>query len=201
MGIEFDDVGALAGHSHTESDISDLAHEPANLSAIGTVTITGAAQGDILHRNGTEFVNLAKGTDGQVLRSTSTDVAWEDDVDAIEILIDGGGSAITTGVKGFIEVPYACTITRVTALAEVSGSIVVDIWKCAYADYDISTHPVNGDSITASAPVTISSAVKAQDSTLTGWTKTLAAGDVLAYNVDSCTTITRLTVSLLVKRT
>lgn len=115
---------------------------------------------------------------------------------AIELMIDGGGAVITTGVKGYIEVPFACTITRVTMLADVSGSIVVDIWKDTYANYP----PVNADSITAAANPTISSATKSQDSTLTGWTTSIAAGDVLGFNVDSATTITKLTLSLRVTR-
>jgi hypothetical protein len=69
---------------------------------------------------------------------------------------------------------------------------VVDIWKDTYANFP----PLDADSITASAPPTLSSAQKAQDSTLTGWTTSVAAGDILAYNVDSATTVTRVLVSL-----
>jgi len=116
---------------------------------------------------------------------------------SITFIIDGGGSAITTGLKGFLEIPFACTITQVTMSADASGSIVVDIWKDTYANFP----PTDADSITASAPPTISSAQKSQDSTLTGWTKSISAGDILAFNVDSCTTITRVTISLKVERT
>src|SRR5262245_12354045 len=38
-------------------------------------------------------------------------------IGAVGILIDGGGSAITTGVKGFVEVPFAGTITAATVLS------------------------------------------------------------------------------------
>lgn len=111
---------------------------------------------------------------------------------AIGITIDGGGSAITTGIKGFIEIPFACTITRVTMLADQSGSAVVDIWKDTYANYP----PTDADSITASAVPTISTATKSQDSTLTGWTTSVSAGDIIGFNVDSASTITRLTITL-----
>lgn len=114
----------------------------------------------------------------------------------ITFVIDGAGSAITTGQKGHLEIPFACTINQVTSLADVSGSIVVDIWKDTYANFA----PTDADSITASAPPTITSAQKSQDSTLTGWTTSITAGDVLAFNVDSCTTITRLTISLKVTK-
>jgi hypothetical protein len=116
----------------------------------------------------------------------------------IHVTIDGGGSAITTGIKGEVVVPYACTITSYTALADQSGSIVVDIWKDTYANYP----PTDADSITASAPVTISAATKAQDSTLTGWStgKNISAGDILRFNVDSAATITRLQIIIEVTR-
>ena len=82
-------------------------------------------------------------------------------------------------------------------LADQSGSIVVDIWKDTYANYP----PVDGDSITASAVPTISTATKSQNTTLTGWTTAIAAGDTLRFNVDSATTVTRVTVSLKVTKT
>jgi hypothetical protein len=118
-------------------------------------------------------------------------------VSSINFVIDGGGSAITAGVKGFIEIPFACTINQVTLLADQSGSIVVDIWKDTYANYP----PTDADSITASAVPTISTATKSQDATLTGWTTSVSAGDILGFNVDSVTTCTRVTVSLKVTRT
>ena len=115
---------------------------------------------------------------------------------AIEFLIDGGGSAITTGIKGDLEIPCNCTIKRVTALADQSGSIVVDLWVDSYANYPAT----DADTITSSTPVTISSATKSQDSTLTSWTTSLTDGDILRWNVDSCTTITRCTVSILCEK-
>lgn len=113
---------------------------------------------------------------------------------AITFVIDGGGSAITTGIKADVSVPYACTITAVTMLADQSGSIVVDIWKDTYANYP----PTVADTITASAKPTISAATKSTDSTLTGWTTSIGAGDTLRFNVDSATTVTRLSLTLTV---
>lgn len=116
---------------------------------------------------------------------------------AIPFVIDGGGSAITTGVKGDLEVPFAGTITAVRLFADQSGSIVVDIWKDAYANFP----PTVADTITASAKPTLSSAIKSQDTTLTGWTTSITAGDIIRVNVDSATTVTRVTLSLTISRT
>jgi hypothetical protein len=114
----------------------------------------------------------------------------------INFIVDGGGQVISTGVKGYIEIPQACTINQWTLLADQSGSIVVDVWKDTYANFP----PVAGDVITASAKPTIGSSTKGQSSTLTGWTTALAAGDILAFNVNSVTGIFRCTLSLKVTK-
>lgn len=117
---------------------------------------------------------------------------------AISIVIDGGGSAISTGVvKANFRIPFACTINSVTLLAHESGSIVVDIWKDTYANYA----PTVADTITAAAKPTISAADKSEDTTLLGWTTSIAAGDTLRFNVDSVTTITNVTLILKVTET
>lgn len=118
-------------------------------------------------------------------------------VGSVVYVIDGGGSAVTTGVKGDIQIPFAGTIQSWTLLADQSGSAVVDVWKDTLANYP----PTIADVITASAKPTLSSADHATSSTLTGWTTTVAAGDTLRYNVNSATTATRLTLSLQIKRT
>ena len=114
----------------------------------------------------------------------------------IPFVIDGGGSAITTGIKGDIQIDFDCTINQVTMLADQSGSIVVDIWKDTYANFPAT----DADSITASAVPTISTAVKSQDATLTGWTTSITAGDHLRFNVDSITSIERVTIALQVTK-
>lgn len=119
-------------------------------------------------------------------------------VSMLQVVIDGGGSEITPGVKGEAG-PFAfdAEIVDVTALADQTGSIVIDVWRDSYANFP----PVDGDSITASAPITISEGTKAQDSTLTGWDTTIEAGSIFRFNVDSCSAITRVTLSFKLKRT
>jgi hypothetical protein len=115
----------------------------------------------------------------------------------LRFVIDGGGSAITTGAKKvYLTVPYTCTITGWTLVADVSGSIVLDLWKDTYANFP----PVVGDSITASAKPTLSSVQKNTSTTLTGWTTAVTAGDVIEVNVDSATTVTKVTLDLAVLR-
>ncbi len=118
-------------------------------------------------------------------------------VSQITFIINGNGSTITTGVKGYVPIDFDCTINQMTMVADQSGSIVVDVWKDVYANYP----PTDADSITASAVPTISTALKAKDATLTGWTTSITAGDVLGFNVDSVTTHTFVTIVLKVTKT
>ncbi len=154
------------------------------------VSTTAHGYAPILPNDATKYL------DGTGAYTTPT-ISANQTLVGIEVVIDGGGATITTGIKVDIEIPFACTINRVTMLADQSGSIVVDIWKDTYANYP----PVVGDSITASAKPTITTALKSQDSTLTGWTTSITAGDTLRFNVDSVTTIQRVLVSLKVTKT
>jgi hypothetical protein len=116
-----------------------------------------------------------------------------DGVGAVDFLIDGGGSAITTGIKGGLRIPFACTINDVelTSIDGTTGSIVVDIWKDTYTNFP----PIISDSICASNKPTISSGTKSQNATLSGWTTTINAGDYLLFNVDSATSVKMVLIS------
>lgn len=108
----------------------------------------------------------------------------------IPFSINGFGQILTTGYKGnTIALPCAGTLTGVYIAADQSGSVVLDIWKIAFAS--LASIAV-GNSITASAKPTLSTERIKADTTLTGWTKTFAAGDCFGYNIDSVATITRL---------
>lgn len=114
----------------------------------------------------------------------------------IGTVIDGGGSVITTGQKGYIKCPYAGTITAAYLIADQSGSIVVDVWKIASGSI-----PTVANTITASALPTLSSAQQSTDGTLTGWTTSVSAGDVFGWNVNSASTVIRVTLQLLITKT
>jgi len=115
---------------------------------------------------------------------------------ALVFIIDGGGSEITTGEKGHIVAPFDCTITAVELEADQAGSIKADIWKDTYAHFP----PTNADSICGGNEPEIVAVQKYKDTTLTGWTKSVSEGDVLAFNVDSITTIQRCTVTIHVEK-
>jgi hypothetical protein len=114
----------------------------------------------------------------------------------MNFVIDGGGSVISTGVKGDLKVDFSGRIDGADLHANASGDIVVDIWVAPYGD----APPTNSESITASAPPTLSSAQKSQDLILTGWTRTFNANSVFRFNVDSAATVSRVTLALKIWR-
>jgi len=156
-----------------------------NISELANVNATSPSDGDFISYS----AGLGYWQDRQL---ADTDIPTGIKTTGIIFIVDGGGSTIATGEKGHLEIPFNCTIQQVTMAADQTGSIVVDIWKDTYANFP----PTNADSITNATPPTITTALKSQDSTLTNWTTTITTGDILAYNVDSCTNITRVTVSL-----
>jgi hypothetical protein len=115
---------------------------------------------------------------------------------SVHYIFDGGGLELTTGLKGSVIVPFACAINSWTLVADPSGSIVVDIWKTALADYP----PEVGDSITGNAKPTISNGQTATSASLGAWTTSVAEGDVLAFNIDSVTDVSIASIALKVTR-
>lgn len=100
-----------------------------------------------------------------------------------------GTSVIVPGDTGcYISVGgNSGTINRVDTVGNAASlatcSITVDVDKKASLLYPNNTT----DKISASAPATLSSAVGSSDTTLSGWSKTVVAGDVFNANVQTVT--------------
>jgi len=110
----------------------------------------------------------------------------------IGVTIDGGGVAITTGLKAYVPVPEDCEIVAWTIVADQAGNIVVDVWKDTYANYP----PTVADTIAGAEKPTLAGAIKNQDLALGTWTTDCAEGDWLAFNVDSAATVEWVCVAL-----
>jgi hypothetical protein len=159
-------------------------------------------KGDLVANDGTTNVRVPVGSTGRVLTadpSASPGVSWQIPAvapaitRAITCVIDGGGVAITTGIKADVTVPYAATVTAWTLLADQAGSAVVDVWSDLYGSYP----PTLADTMPGATPPTLSGA-KATGG-VGGWTTTtIAAGNTLRFSVISAATITRLTLTLTV---
>lgn len=104
----------------------------------------------------------------------------------------GSGIAITTGIKGGVEVPEDCEIVGWTIVADQVGSIVVDVWKDTYANYP----PTVADTIAGAEKPTLAAADKNQDLALGTWTTACTEGDWIFFNVDSVATVQWVCVTL-----
>lgn len=101
--------------------------------------------------------------------------------------------SVTTGLVAYVRVPYSGTISRWDIVADVACTCTVDVWKAAGAV------PTNVNSITAAATPALSAATVATSSALTGWTTSVAAGDVLAFALETLSGApTQITIALLV---
>jgi len=109
------------------------------------------------------------------------------------ITIDGGTGVPLTGIKGYVACPYNGTIHHWAIEAEPAGSCVFDIWKSRGI-------PDVADSICAGDKPTLVASTTALD-TPTGWTDTVALGDIFGYNLDSISISTRVTLMVIVRET
>jgi len=103
------------------------------------------------------------------------------------------GAAVVSGIAGYVRVPFAGTIVRWTVLSDDVRSVVFDVWRAPYADFP----PTVGDSLIGAGNRPTLAAASAATAAVSGWTSVaLAAGDVVMFNVDSISGVSRVTLWL-----
>ena len=111
------------------------------------------------------------------------------------VTIDGGGEAISTGSKGFAYATWSCTISKWVVLADQSGSVVVDVKRVAEPTWPATS--ITTASIVGAGNKPTLSSKQGNAATPAAWTSVaIAAGDIIEFNVDSVTSVTRLTLVL-----
>ena len=111
------------------------------------------------------------------------------------LTIDGGGSDIITGNKGYLTIPYAGTITGWQLISNTSGSCVIDVWKTSAGNI-----PTVANTITGIEKPTLSSQQINSDLNLSTWTTSVSQYDVFAFNVDSTSGLTRVNLSIYITK-
>lgn len=111
-------------------------------------------------------------------------------IDVVGVIIDGSGAVITTGSKKFRPIPAAATILGWRLVADQAGSVVMDVKKCTFTNFPAAA------SITGGNNPALVNQQKSEDSQLTGWNTSLAAGDELEFVVTSAAAVTWVRLSL-----
>jgi len=93
---------------------------------------------------------------------------------------DPAGSALATGVLGYLVAASSCTIVGWDIVVD-SGTATVDVWKIATG----TAKPTVANTITASAKPAISTGTAVASTTLTGWTTAVSPGDIIGFNLDA----------------
>lgn len=191
--------GTLLGNSGASSAIA----AQTTLTALIDRAL-GSTQGDVLYRGASAWTVLTPGSSGQCLQTqgASANPQWgacgvpstNQNTRTISWTIGGLGTPITSGVSGYLRIFSSCTLGEVTLIADQTGSITVDIWKTSYVP---NTPPTSGNTITASDIPAIASGQTYDDTSLTGWTTAVTAGDVIAYDAKTVDgVLTQVTVAL-----
>lgn len=87
-----------------------------------------------------------------------------------------------------ILLPYSGTIESWTILADKSASVSIDLWLDSYANYP----PTVDDTICGANYISLVSAIKNTDSTLTSWNKSFSSGSIMLAHIISVSDASRI---------
>jgi hypothetical protein len=143
---------------------------------------------------------LANNVDGKVSNATSADTASYLSSSTViglpssfGITIGDGVNAVSTGVKGYIQAPYSCTISNWSVAADQISSCEIDIWKTASAGFP----PTSSTSICGGQYISMSAIQYYVSSSIPSvWTSNINSGDWIGFYVSSSISATRLNVKV-----
>ena len=112
----------------------------------------------------------------------------------VNFVVDNGSRPMTTGNKGYLTIDVSGEIMSWVLLADADGTLEVDIRRCTFDDYP------NVTSICGGNLPELDATNKNSDTNLTGWNKSLNAGDILQFEVINTTvSLSNFAISLKVK--
>jgi hypothetical protein len=139
---------------------------------------------------------------------TAAGITWEWDGTTWDVVVSGGsggggqsigasfdgmGSIVLVDTIVYFRAKSAMTITGWSIVAEgTSPTCTLDIWKIATG----TALPTVSDTIVASAPPELTTGNAIKSTTLTGWTTSISADDILAVKVTANTTSTKISLTL-----
>jgi hypothetical protein len=111
-------------------------------------------------------------------------------IETFGVVVDGAGSIITIGSKGFRYIPYACTIRNAVLIGNTTGTADFAVWRDT--SLNLSGLTIGG--------ISLNNRQSAQG--ITGFTADLAENDVLEFRIQgSPASITRASLFIEVEKT
>lgn len=148
---------------------------------------------DLSNLSNTQFIEAPKFGEGSGTVGGGGGVV--DDIFTINFIIDGGGSTITTGIKGQVVVDFNCEVIEWAIIGLPVGAIAVDVSRSTFAGFP-TTSSIAGTEL----PTIVATNDTGEDRTIATWS-TINTGDILEFKVDSVATIERCTVALKCRKT
>ena len=93
-------------------------------------------------------------------------------LDTVGVVVDGAGSIVTTGNKGFRYIPYDCTITDAVLIGDTTGTADFSIWRSS--DISLVGATIGG--------LSLDNGQTAQG--IAGFTTGLSENDVLEFKIE-----------------
>lgn len=191
-------ISLAAGYTAT---LSDNGWAVTNANGSLQTSLIGAGTGTVTSVAATvpSFLTIS----GSPITASGTLAIGSSLLGAVGIGISGTSAVSTGAVSRFPQVPYAGTIVGWAITGDVSGSISIDVWKTvSSAPPSAPAIPTSGNKISASAPITISSAQSASggSSAISTWTTAVSQWDVFGFTVSSATSITSITLEIYIQR-
>lgn len=127
-----------------------------------------------------EFVSLS---DGHILRYDTSASHWQ----TVRLVYQSGttfgdgqtASSVFVNAVRYQPVPFSGRLFRADIVADATADATIEIWKASGA------LPTASDKISAASPVVLLSQLVNSDVTLSGWSLTLAPGDILGFKLIS----------------
>lgn len=152
-----------------------------SVNAAGNVADIPATTNDRILSRVSNALGFNQVTAGMIPSALLTPTMAATDLKTQSILFPitgASGGIITTGFKGVIRIPVGMTVIRWSVMNNAAGNITFGIFSNA----PLTTYPPT-TSITAAAPPQTTAAAFNSSSTLTGWTTSIPALNVLGISV------------------
>jgi len=171
-------VTTTSSPTFTSIDISDDVDVSGDINMVGSVILSDASDsaptenGAMKYDRNSETIKIGDGTNTRAIYTDG----------GIVFIIDGGGSAITTGAKAWLPLLKSGTLTGWDLTIDTSATITVDVWDDTYGNFP----PTDADSMTNGHEPAISAATSATDADISDWADVaVTKGEYIRVNVDA----------------